>query len=276
METHPPTRTSNPLSGKRIGILGGTGPAAAAHVHALVVRAAQELFGAAEDQDFPEIVVLSSPLPGTDASGWPPEREQEVADALASQLRRLGDLGCQVILPACNSIGQLAAAPAGSLLISLPESGLREAARLGFGKLGFGKLGLLASEASLRRKIFSVGEHPLELILPRASEQAQLTQLIGEVMSGLPRGERPMWPRAPRLTPRGPGRLADLAMSLGARGAGAVMIGCTEISAINPGTVLAAPGGPVWIDSARLGAEEAVRALAALPLPGTREVAACA
>ncbi len=209
---------SHSVSEPTIGILAGSGPLAGAHAHQRLMKRAQELYGAREDHDFPEVVVLSRAA-GMSAAGWEEAETSGVRRRLEASIRDLSRLGVDVILPACNTFdafrGELASwteVP----VISLPDAGAKAAAAAGHSyvvALASQRAGLegLSREALRRRGVEDLGLDPEE------------TEMVREVIAAAMAGHR---------RDLG-GRIATIARGAKARGATALVLGCTELSMLD-------------------------------------------
>jgi aspartate racemase len=222
-----------------LGILGGTGPAASAHAHALLVAAAQRDYAAAADMDFPALLVFNTPLPATSCRGWRKEDSEHVRTALLAAARTLVSAGAQLIVPACNSIDVFAPdinADVDVTLLSLPALIAGEIAKQQRGRVGV-LSSRLARDLGLHAQALSA--LGVATISTTASEQDRVDNLIERLM------------RAP-VNASTRAELLRLGVGFFARGAEAVIIGCTELS-------LCAPANEDWIDGTILAVDAALR-----------------
>src|SRR3989344_3827305 len=76
-----------------IGILGGMGPDASARLYQLMIEMARSEFGARKNEDYPEIVLQSIPVPDFISDT---KRAEEAVFMLKERVRRLAhlDVGC--------------------------------------------------------------------------------------------------------------------------------------------------------------------------------------
>jgi aspartate racemase len=83
-----------------IGIIGGMGPQASAELYRLLIEGAKQCYGARNNDDFPEILIDSVPVPDFLSD----TREMEKAAVmLEDRVRRLTLYGVSVISMACNT-----------------------------------------------------------------------------------------------------------------------------------------------------------------------------
>lgn len=86
---------------KTIGILGGMGPAATANLYNQIISIFQNRFDAKYDKDFPEIVIISLPIPDLVEKI---ENEQRTVEMLINAAKRLEKAGCSFISIPCNTV----------------------------------------------------------------------------------------------------------------------------------------------------------------------------
>jgi aspartate racemase len=85
---------------KIIGLIGGMGPYASAYFYQLLLKKSSDLYGAKNNDDFPEILIDSVPVPDfiTNTNGL------EVAkNILISRIKKLNSYGVGSIAMICNT-----------------------------------------------------------------------------------------------------------------------------------------------------------------------------
>ena len=196
-----------------LGVLGGMGPLASAHFMLRLTL----LTKATRDQDHIPTVLWSDPrVPDRTEA-----RLRGGADPLPSLLRGIAGLeaaGCGAIVIPCNTAhgwfdGMRAATP-------LPILHIVDAAAVELARLGVrdGRIGVMGTAATLAMRLYQdhLGARGYECIVPTDAEMERLvTPAIAEV-----KANRVADSYAP---------LAEVARGLVARGARAVVLGCTEI-----------------------------------------------
>lgn len=196
---------------KVLGVLGGMGPLASAEF----MRSLTLQTPARRDQDhLPAILVSDGRVPDRSAArmGTGPDP----LPALLRGIRILERAGCGAIAIPCNTAhgwydGMQAATP-------LPILHIVDAAAADLRAQGFssGRVGLMATSGTLAMRLYQERLTDYEVITPDAAEMAALvTPAIEQV-------------KANHLALAYP-PLADMASRLRARGAQAVVLGCTEI-----------------------------------------------
>jgi aspartate racemase len=206
-----------------IGVLGGMGPVATTHYMARV----QALTPATRDQDHLHLIVDCNPhVPGfvaeTRDSGPAPET------VLADMARRLEAMGAELLVMPCNTahayVGAITAAT------SLPLLNLIEAVADAAFADGARTVGVLAADPCLAAGLYqeAFARRGVEVVLPKAAEQASLMNLIHAIKAG----------SLGASTRRG---MAELAEDLIARGADLIVAGCTEVPLVLSPNDIAVP-----------------------------------
>lgn len=196
---------------KVLGVLGGMGPLASAEF----MRSLTLQTPAQRDQDhLPAILVSDGRVPDRSAArmGTGPDP----LPALLRGIRILEAAGCGAIAIPCNTAhGWYAGMQAAT---SLPILNIVDAAAADLRAQGFskGRIGLMATAGTLAMRLYQERLTDYEVITPDAAEMAELvTPAIEQV-------------KANHLALAYP-PLAEMATRLQARGAQAVVLGCTEI-----------------------------------------------
>jgi aspartate racemase len=228
-----------------VGILGGMGPAATADFFAKLVAATP----ARTDQDHLQVLLWSDPLV-PDRSDALLDRGPDPTARLLCGVRLLTEGGARLIAVPCNTahaflgpadpVG-VAVRQAGVEIVSMIDETAREVAAI---RPRIGRVGLLATTGTVRAGLYqgSLARRDIETIMPTKAEQDRVAAAIRRVKAGLPGGAAGA-------------AAADVFAAAGerlvARGARALIAGCTEIPlvyggarapvpVVDPGEVLAA------------------------------------
>lgn len=196
----------------RLGVIGGLGPMATAYYLELMIR----MTDAARDQEHPEIIIMNVPsIP--DRTAYILGRSQEDPLAPMVQLgKQLKQMGATVLATPCitaHYFHEPLQEGAGLPLIH----GIRCTAQTLF-DAGVRRVGLMATDGTVQSGIFRrhVEELGMELILPgEEGQKGVMTLIYDQVKAGL----------EPDL-----GLFAAIRDELRAKGAQAVVLGCTELS----------------------------------------------
>ena len=203
---------------KIIGILGGMGPEATAKLYDLLVKIAQDEYQAFENDDFPEMIIYSIPVPDFINSQ---KNKKIVKRMLISRIRALSDLPISFFCIASNTV---------HLLINdlekatdVPFISLIETTTKAVGRLNVRKVGLLASPVAIKSGLYqkALKEKGAEVILPQEKEISKLGQIIKETIAGKKNGENSL-------------TLERIAKDLVSKGAEAIILGCTEFPLLFP------------------------------------------
>jgi aspartate racemase len=201
---------------KTIGILGGMGPEATAYFYELIIKHT----GAEKDQEHIKVVIFSNPEipPRTDAIlGIGPSP----TPLLVEGFRRLHDAGADFTVMPCVTahhfipeVRQQIDIPLISLLDESVKWAKEEIPEIR-------KAGLVASTGTIESRLFhnAFGQAGIEVLTPEAEEQEQVVEAIfGEkgIKAGFTSG-------SPKEI------LVSTARVLVARGADAIIAGCTEV-----------------------------------------------
>lgn len=208
--------------GTLVGVLGGVGPLATVLFMERVVRRTD----AARDQDHVDMVVLQhSTVP--DRTAFVLGRSaDDPGPVLAADARRLAEAGAGFLVLPCNTAhafaGAILAATPVPLLsaVEVTVSAVRssEAWTGRFSGPRPEAVGLLATEGTIASGVYAdaFGAHGIKTLVPDVAGQATVTSLIYD---GVKAG------RGGDLTV-----LDDVVANLRSRGAGAIVLGCTELS----------------------------------------------
>lgn len=208
--------------GALVGVLGGVGPQATVLFMDRVVR----LTDAARDQDHVDMVVLQHATVPDRTAFLLGRSADDPAPVLAADARRLAAAGASFLVLPCNTAhafaGAIAAAAPVPLLsavdvtVSAVLSGDTWSARLSGSRPE--AVGLLATEGTIAAGVYldAFSARGVKTLLPDVAGQATVTSLVYD---GVKAG------RGGDLT-----ALAGVVADLRARGADAIVLGCTELS----------------------------------------------
>ena len=200
---------------KTIGILGGMGPQASVYLYKLLIDISVSDFGARRNDEYPEILLYSVPVPDFISDSG---NKSAVLEMLKDRTDKLKLAGVGFGGIACNT--------AHVLLPDLEKhSGLRfvsvvnEVAR----EVKEERVGLLGTPSTINSMIYEVAlnKHKIEAILPSAKQITLLECVIRRILGGeLTEGDRKT--------------LSTITDDLVRRGAEAIIVGCTELPLVFP------------------------------------------
>jgi aspartate racemase len=231
---------------KTIGIVGGMSPESTVLYYQTIVR---RHFSERSDHFYPRIVLASVSfgryIELQHAGDW-----AGVAAGLAGEFRAVAAAGADFALLAANTMHKVLADTNAPLpVLSVFDAAAREAKRLGCTRLGLTGTRFTMSDGFYARGLEARG---LGVVLPELAEQDEIHRIIYEELI------------AGRLLPASRARMSEIAHSLAARGADAVLLGCTELEILMANAVLPMPVLPTAALHAGYAWEVAVGA-AALP-----------
>jgi aspartate racemase len=201
-----------------IGILGGMGPQASAYMYKLLIEMAQKEFGAKNNDDFPEIILYSVPIPDFISSL---EKKEEALNILKGKVRDLNKIKPICYAVACNTahilINDLQKATKVSF-ISIVTEVTNEVK-----KDGRKKIGLMGSFSLINSNIYEKALEKLgiEVLIPDKKELSMLESVARNIIAG-------------NRLQKDIKILLKIVGSLRHRGADGVILGCTELPLIFP------------------------------------------
>ena len=224
---------------KVIGVLGGMGPEATVDFMAKVI----ELTPAEKDQDHIRMLVDHNPTV--------PNRQTAILDngedpgpVLAEMAKRLEQAGADMLVIPCNtayvfaeSVREAVSIPLISIIDVTIDAVLQRDSSIG-------NVGVLATNGCLQGDVYqeALQSRSLSPVLPSDDELAELMALVNKIKAG-------------DKSTNVPAAMRELANALVARGAEAIVAGCTEIPLVLDESML----GVALISSTDALAEETVR-----------------
>ena len=199
---------------KTIGILGGMGPAATADLYSRIASIFQERYNAKYDKDFPEIVIISLPIP---------DIVEDIEDGnltikmLIDAVKRLESSGSSFIVIPCNTVHVYLNLLRKSVKIPI-ISIMEEVAEISK-EQNILNVGLLSTEFTKDKKLYelelnNIGINIISLIYKK---QEILTKLIMDILQV-------------KTNQSNKDILLELIKNLKNKNAEGVILGCTELS----------------------------------------------
>lgn len=203
---------------KPIAILGGMGPEASHYLYKLLINLAIKKFDAKNNDDFPEIILQSIPVPDFISN----EKDKDIAlKMLKERTILLNKCNISCLSIACNTAHLL-----------LPE--LQKNSKVPFISMidevcyaveadDLQKVAILGSPTTLRSGIYQnkLTELGITPIIPNLSDQQILEQVIRNIIAG-------------KLSKNDKEKLVLIAEKLHKQGAEGVILGCTELPLLFP------------------------------------------
>jgi len=200
---------------KPIGILGGMGPEATSDLYLRLIRSFQEK-GAKYDSDFPSIFINSLALPDIVENI---KSENDVVTMLIEAVKKLESYGVSFIAISCNSVFSYFEKMQNA--VSIPIINIMNETSNEARKKNYKKVGLLGTKLTISQKLFdkSLKKYKIEVINPTPTQQADITKIIMNILSGKKLEEDKI-------------NLKSIIKYLQRKGSEAVILGCTELPLI--------------------------------------------
>ncbi|MFD7307201.1 aspartate/glutamate racemase family protein [Promicromonospora sp. NPDC059942] len=226
-------------AGTLVGVLGGVGPLATVLFMERVVR----LTDAARDQDHVDMAVLQHATVPDRTAFVLGRSADDPGPVLAADARRLAGLGADLLVLPCNTAHAFAGAVAAAtpaLLLTAVDAAVSAVCDTWTARFSGPRpevVGLLATEGTIASGVYldAFSAHGVKTLVPDVAGQAAVTALIYD---GIKAG------RGGDLT-----ALAGVVADLRSRGAGAVVLGCTELSVAAEATPPDRLPGVVLVDA---------------------------
>lgn len=221
-----------------IGIIGGMGPAATADLFQKIIRATP----ARSDQEHLRVIIDSNPqIP--DRAAFLRGEGPDPSPALVATARNLTGAGAGLLLIACNTAHLFHGAVQESVSVPVLHLMQETAASVATRFPRLRRIGLLATTGTVARRLYhrELERVGLQVLVPGEADQADLMAALLAVKGGELAGPHTV--------------AARVAAALAARGAEALIAGCTELPLVLAQADVAVP----LIDATQVLAEAAVR-----------------
>ncbi len=163
-----------------IGVIGGMGPQASVEFYRLLIKGAKQRYGAKNNNEFPEVVIDSVPVPDflSDTASM-----ETAAGILEDRVRRLTQFGATTVTIACNTACLLAHRLQRQThlpFVSVVDEVVRRVAADNHTVL------LLASPTSLRLGLYQVrlAHYNVRYVVPQLRDYPQLEYIIRGTLEG--------------------------------------------------------------------------------------------
>lgn len=204
---------------KSICILGGIGPQASSYMYELLIELSVKHFGAKNNEDFPEIILYSIPVPDFIAN----RSERKIAfEMLKQRVIQSNNFNILCFAIACNTahvlLSKLKAASRAPFLSMISEV----AKQINRDKVN--TVRLLATPSTIKYALYqkALGGKEISTIIPSKKEQVFIEKIIRNVLKG-------------KKTAKDQKNLLLISDSLKQKGAKGIILGCTELPLVFSG-----------------------------------------
>ena len=203
---------------KIIGVLGGMGPQASIYLYKMLIELSGTCFGAKNNDDFPEIIIYSTPVPDFISSC---SRRKIAFKMLKQRVIKLNNFNVLYFAIACNTahilIEQLQNVSKAPFLSIIDEV----VKKVNGDKIN--KVGLLATPSTIKYSLYqkALKKRGINTVFPNKKEQSFTEKAIRNVLRG-------------KILKSDREKLIIIANSLKKRRAKGVVLGCTELPLVFP------------------------------------------
>src|SRR3989338_1285085 len=198
---------------KKIGIIGGQGPASTIAFYDLIVKYLQDNLGARHVADYPPMIIYSVPTPSL-VEGV--ENEEKTFYLIADAIYGLEREGADFVIITCISLQYFIEKL--QPLVKIPIIPITPILAEYAKNRRYKTLGILATEATLEKKVCHTlfEKEKINLIRPKKSDQNEVGEVILDVIGG-------------RITLRDSEIVKKVIGNLQKNGAEAILLACTEL-----------------------------------------------
>lgn len=206
------------MKSKAFYILGGMGPEASSYLFNLLIELSIKEFGARNNNDFPEIILHSVPVPDFISSD---QAKRKALDMLKESVRQVNKLNISCISIACNTahillepLQAISAKPFVSMIDEVVKSVLQSRIKV---------VGVMGTPSILRYRIYqkALEAAGVTVIIPSENQIRMLEKIIRNVLAG-------------KEKVKDKEKLISIVDSLQRKGAQGIILGCTELPLVFP------------------------------------------
>lgn len=166
---------------KIIGLIGGMGPFASAHFYKLLLKKSSDNYGAKNNDDFPEILIDSVPVPDFISNT---DKLDEARNILKSRIKKMNTYGVGSIGMVCNTghilyddLSKMSKAKFYSMIDSVADE---------VRKKGFKRVGVLATPTTIRSNLYgkALSNNRIKTLYPGKEAQDLHESIIRTVIEG--------------------------------------------------------------------------------------------
>lgn len=206
------------MNKKAIGILGGMGPEASNYLYKTLIDLSIKYFNAKNNDDFPEVIIHSIPVPDFISSD---RKREEALKMLLERVKELNMLDISCLSIACNTAHVLlndlqihSDVPFVSMIDEVVQTVKSSNHKV---------VGLLGTPSTIRYQLYqkALEANEISTIIPDDMQIKTLEQVIRNVLAG-------------KLLKQDTQMLTKIADSLKEKGVEGIILGCTELPLVFP------------------------------------------
>lgn len=208
----------NAMKKQPIAIIGGMGPEASSYLYNTLIKQSIDLYNAVNNDDFPEIILYSIPVPDFISSN---DKKKEALEMLKERVADLNKLDLLCMCIACNTAYVLL----DDLKVSskIPFVSMIDEVVKEVKKDKIKKVGILGTPSTIASNIYqdALDLIDIESVIPDNNDLKRLERIIRNVIAGSAGNEDTKI-------------LREVSNRLKKRGANGIILGCTEIPLVFP------------------------------------------
>jgi aspartate racemase len=202
---------------KAIGILGGMGPEASVYLYKTLIELAVRDFGAKHNDDFPEILLSSVPVPDFISDT---KAKQKALEMLKKRVEDLNTTNISCLSIACNTAHMLLTDL--QLVSKVPFISMIDEVVAAVAAQKIQAVGLLGTPSTIRSGMYQKALQEKEISCIAAEDDFnKLEEVIRNVIKN-------------QITKKDADKLVSIANSLKKKGAQGIILGCTELPLVFP------------------------------------------
>lgn len=199
-------------------VIGGMGPEASGYMYNMLIRLAIEAFGANNNDDFPEVILHSIPVPDFISNN---KNRKKALEMLKQRVVLVKDCNVSCISIACNTAHILL--PALQAVSKVPFVSMIEEVVKKVEIDGKKIVGLMGTPSTIQYGLYqtALSKYGISVLVPSRRQLTVLEKIIRNVLAG-------------KILERDTKKLKEIGDSFIAKGSEAIILGCTELPLVFP------------------------------------------
>jgi aspartate racemase len=201
------------MNKKAIGILGGMGPEASSYLYKTLIDLSIKYFGAKNNDDFPEIILYSVPVPDF-ISNY--KNRSKALQMLKKRVIDFNKINLSCLSIACNTahlliddLGRISSNEFTSIIDEVSLAVVKDKRKI---------VGIMGTPSTVKSGLYQskLAKYNIQSVVPTSKELRILEKVIRNILKG-------------KILKTDNERLFKVASSLKKRGAEGIILGCTEL-----------------------------------------------